>query len=112
MPALRRTLVGMGNHWQMERLVREYQRDALTAPHGPAVLPQRGARMVRVRLGQALVALGVRLARESGRPGSRGQLEREDLLRLDPRADRVLRMQPRFERGSLLRQVEVEHRLL
>src|SRR5450631_488444 len=112
MSTLKRTLGGMGNHWQMERLVREYQREALTATGGLAGRRQRGAGMVRVRLGQALVALGVRLARESGRPGSRGQLEGEDLLRLDPGTNRVLRMQPRFERGSLLRQVEVEHRLL
>ena len=112
MSALRHTLPDMGNHWQMERLVREYRRDALTSAHSPAVRRQREAGMVRRRLGQALVALGVRLARESGRPGSLGQLERKDLLRLDPRSDRVLRMEPRFERGSLLRQVEVEHRLL
>jgi len=43
MSALRRTLVGMGNHWQMERLVREYQRDARTAADARTAPPARAA---------------------------------------------------------------------
>lgn len=101
----------MVNQWQMERLVREYQRNALAGPRRRGV--PRSLPKVRIRVGRALVAVGVRLAQESGRPpGSRGHVEREDLVWRDPRPDRVLRMQPRLERGPLLRQIEVEHRLL
>jgi hypothetical protein len=110
MSALRRTVKRMVNQWQMERLVREYQRDAYVAAHRRGV--SRSLPQLRIRVGRALVALGVRLARESGGPGSRGHVVREDLVWRDPRPDRILRMQPRLERGPLLRQIEVEHRLL
>jgi len=102
----------MANQWQMERLVREYQRDARMGSQAHQAAPRRTPKL-RVRFGRTLVAVGVRLAGDpGGRPGSRGHLEREDLLRHDLRPDRVLRMQPRLERRTLLRQVEVEHRLL
>ena len=85
----------MVNPRQMQQLAREYERDYIAAAPGRG-RPPSPLRM-RQRFGRTLVGVGVRIARDS-----LAQPEGEQLLRRDPRPQRILVLQPRLERRSLL----------
>jgi hypothetical protein len=84
----------MVNPRQMQQLAREYERDYIAAAErGRASSPLS----MRQRLGRSLVGVGVRIAQDS-----LAHPEGEQLLRRDPRPQRILILQPRLERRSLL----------
>ena len=79
----------------MQQLAREYERDfAAAATRAQSPLTQL---RVRQRLGRTLVGMGVRIARDS-----LAHPEGEELLRRDPRPQRILVLQPTLERRALL----------
>jgi hypothetical protein len=74
----------MVNPREMQQLAKEYERDFIAAAPDRRQAPFPHLRM-RQRLGRTLVGVGVRIARDS-----LAEPEGEQLLRRDPRPQRIL----------------------